>query len=389
MSGIYERLGVTPVINARGTHTRLGGTLMHPEVVEAMREASTEYVVLSELQEKASELISRATGAPAGIVTGGAAGGLLLGAAACIAGSDPAKIEQLPDTTGLKNQAIMHRAHRNGYDHSIRASGARIVDVGYSHTTLSYQLESAINDETALVVYLISPWASRGALSLAETCTIAHRYDVPVLVDAAAGLPPVGNLSRFIREGADLVTFSGGKGLRGPQSSGILAGREDLIDAAAMNGSPNHSIGRPAKAAKEDIVGLMVALEMYLERDHEADFAQWRTQAEYMVGKLGDFPGIEAKYRYDGEEHPVPRVVLDIDRDETGIDAGELVAALEQEDPRVMVIQWNGPTAKPNNVTINTNTMRAGEEKVVAEVLTRAITQRLTSGRKTSAVATS
>jgi D-glucosaminate-6-phosphate ammonia-lyase len=380
VSGIYERLGVTPIINARGTHTRLGGTLMHAEVVEAMREASTQYVVLSELQEKASELISRATGASAGMVTGGAAGGLLLGTAACIAGNNPAKIEVLPDTTGMKNQAIMHRAHRNGYDHSVRAAGAKIIDVGYSHTTLAYQLEAAFNEQTALVVYLISPWASHGALSLEETCRIAHKHGVPVLVDAAAGLPPADNLRRFTNEGADLVTFSGGKGLRGPQSSGILAGRADLIEAASLNGSPNHSIGRTAKAAKEDIVGLIVALELYLERDHAADLDYWRSQAEYMARELGDFPGVEVNYRYDGKEHPVPRVELVIDREATGIDAHELVTALENENPRVYLIEWNGPSAQPNNVTINTSTMKEGEEKIVAEVLARSIRQRIVSG---------
>src|SRR5438067_4804204 len=243
MPDIYRRLGVTPIINARGTHTRLGGTLMPPEVLDAMREAAGAYVVLEELQARASEVIARATGGEAGMVTGGAAAGLLLGTAACIAGDDPAKIELLPTTAGMRNEAIMFRAHRNGYDHSVRAAGATIVDVGYGHGTLPYQLEAAFGERTALVVYLMSPWAGRGALPLPETCAIAQRHGVPVLVDAAAMLPPAENLRRFIAEGADLVTFSGGKGLNGPQGSGVLAGRVDLIRAATANGSPNHSVG--------------------------------------------------------------------------------------------------------------------------------------------------
>src|SRR2546423_4266151 len=174
MPGIYERLGVTPIINARGTHTRLGGTLMPPEVLDAMREAAGAYVVLEELQAKASEVIARATGGEAGLVTGGAAAGLLLGTAACIAGDDPAKVELLPRTEGLRDEAIMFRAHRNGYDHSVRAAGATIVDVGYGHGTLPYQLEAACGERTALVVYLMSPWVGRGALPLPETCAIAH-----------------------------------------------------------------------------------------------------------------------------------------------------------------------------------------------------------------------
>src|SRR5688500_104355 len=183
MSGIYERLGVRPLINARGTHTRLGGTLMHPEVLAAMQAAAGAYVVLDELQDRASEVIARATGAEAGMVVGGAEAGLLIGTAAILAGTDPARIASLPDTQGMKHEAIMFRAHRNGYDHGVRAAGAKIVDVGYGGSALPYQLRSAINERTALVVYLMSPWAGAGALSLAQTCEMAHEAGVPVLVD--------------------------------------------------------------------------------------------------------------------------------------------------------------------------------------------------------------
>src|SRR5207302_1169762 len=294
MPDIYTRLGVRPIINARGTHMRLGGTLIRPEVLDAMREAAKAYVVLDELQDKASEVIARATGAEAGIVVGGAEAGLLIGTAAILAGTDPAKIAQLPVTDGMPNEAIMHRAHRNGYDHGVRAAGATIVDIGYGGSTLPYQLRAAINERTALVMYLMSPWANQGALSLVQTCEIAHEANIPVLVDAAAMLPPTNSLQRFIAEGADLVTYSGGKGLMGPQSSGILAGRADLIRAARLNGNPYHSVGRAAKAAKEDIVGLIVALEIYMQRDHDADTACWRAQAERMLQRLNDFPGIAA-----------------------------------------------------------------------------------------------
>lgn len=379
MADIYRRLGLRPVINARGSHTRLGGSLMPPEVVEAMREASGSYIVLEELQAKASEVIAKATGAEAGMVTGGAAAGLIQGTAACIAGTNPANIELLPITTGMKSQAVMHRAHRNGYDHSVRAAGATIVEAGYGHGTIPYQLEEAITDQTALVLYVMAPWAAKGALPLRQTCEIAHRHGVPVMVDAAAMLPPAENLTRVIADGADLVVYSGGKGINGPQSSGILAGRADLIRAAQLNGSPNHSVGRPAKAAKEDIVGLIVALERFVKLDHDAELARCKKMAEYMVARLGDFPGIEAVYRHDGYEHPMPRVELIIDRDETGIDANELLVALENGEPRVFVIAWNGPTASPNNLTINTHTMKAGEEEIVASTMTSAITSRINS----------
>jgi D-glucosaminate-6-phosphate ammonia-lyase len=276
----------------------------------------------------------------------------------------------------MKSEAIIHRAHRNGYDHGVRAAGAKIVDIGYGGSTLPYQLQSAINERTALVMYLMSPWANRGVLSLAQTCEIAHAANIPVLVDAAAMLPPTTSLTRFIAEGADLVTFSGGKGLMGPQSSGILAGRADLIRAARLNGSPSHSVGRAAKAAKEDIVGLIVALEDYLQRDHEADTAFWRAQAEYMLARLRDFPGVAASYLHDGREHPVPRVEL-VFGPETGIDAHSLVLALEENDPRIFLFEPTGPSAKPNSIVINTQTMQPGEEKLVAEALRAAIAERL------------
>lgn len=377
MSSIYERYGIRPIVNARGNHTRLGGSIMAPEVLEAMHSAAQSFVVLEELQARASELIARATGAEAGMVTGGAASGLLSGTAACITRGAPGKIERLPDLTGMKNEVVMFRAHRNGYDHSVRATGVHIVDVGYAHSTHAYQLEAALSEHTAAVVYLVAPWAANGALSLEQTCDIARRYEIPVLVDAAAVLPPMSNLKRFIAEGADLVTFSGGKGIGGPQSSGILAGRTDLIRAALANGSPNHSIGRTAKASKEDIIGLMVALERYLARDHAADFARWQAQAEYLVKALGDFPGVEASYRYDGKEYLSPSVELAFNRGETGIDAHELVLSLENDDPRVFLIEWVGTSASPNNATIITLTMQPGDEETIASVVGRAISEQL------------
>jgi L-seryl-tRNA(Ser) seleniumtransferase len=376
MTGIYERYGIRPIINARGTHTRLGGSLMEPEVLDAMREAAGSFVVLDELQERASEVIAQATGAEAGFVTGGSAAGLLVATAACVAGANPALVDQLPDTTGMKSEVIMFRAHRNGYDHSVRAAGVKIVEVGYGHGTLTYQLEAAFTERTALLVYLMSPWASRGGLPLRETCDIAHRHGVPVLVDGAAMLPPADNLRRFIADGADLVAFSGGKAIGGPQSSGILAGRADLIRAAQTHSSPHHSIGRTGKAAKEDIVGLLVALERYVARDHAAETARWRAQAQFMADRLAGLEGVEVAYRHDAWEHHTPRVEIVI-APETGIDAHELVVALEQGDPRVFLFEPNNRGARPNSLVINTHTMRGGEEQVVAEVLRSALVDRL------------
>ena len=378
MPGIYERLGVRPIVNARGTHTRLGGSLMAREVREAMNEAATAFVVLDELQAAASRVIARATGAEAGLVTAGAAASLLLGAAACMTGEDRSRVDRLPDTDDLpKNRAVMHRAHRNGYDHSVRASGIKLVEVGYAHRTMPYQLAAALDDEhVAVVVYLMSPWASRGALALEETCTIAHQRGVPVMVDGSAVLPPAENLTRFISAGADLVAFSGGKGLNGPQASGVLAGRADLIRAAALNGNPNHGIGRAAKAAKEDIVGLIVALERYLARDHAADVARWKSQTDYVAQALEGLTGIAIQCRHDGTEYLLPQLEIVIDP-ATGVDAHSLVADLEKGDPRVFLFEPGGPSARPNSLMVNPHTLQPGEERIVANVLRAALRHRL------------
>jgi L-seryl-tRNA(Ser) seleniumtransferase len=199
-----------------------------------------------------------------------------------------------------------------------------------------------------------------------------------VLVDAAAALPPASNLTRFIADGADLVTFSGGKGIRGPQSSGILAGRADLIRDAWMNGSPNHSIGRPGKAAKEDIVGLLVALERYLERDHDADIRHWRAQADHIAGVLGSLPGVTTNVLHDWREHPSPRVEVLFDP-ATEIDAHSIVLELEDGDPRVYVFEPDGPSARANSIVVTCSTMQPGNETIVAEVMAAAIKQRIAS----------
>jgi L-seryl-tRNA(Ser) seleniumtransferase len=237
-------------------------------------------------------------------------------------------------------------------------------------------LEAAITPRTACVLYFAGAHYAPGSLPITDVIEIAHERGVPVLVDAAAMLPPTSSLKKFIAEGADLVTFSGGKGLMGPQSSGILAGRADLIKAARLNASPYHSVGRAAKAAKEDIVGLIVALENYLERDHDADFAYWQSQAEYMVEELRDFPGVVASYLYDGREHPVPRVELHF-LPESGINSHDLVLEMEEHDPRIFLFEPTGPSAKPNAIAINTQTMQAGEEKIVARALREVIGARL------------
>ena len=248
---LYERLGVRRVIHASGTTTRYGGSRLRPEALEAMREASQTLVNLDELNEAAGAAIARLLGAEAAFVTAGASSGLLLQAAACIAGDDPARITRLPDTRGMKNEIVIQRAHRFAYDQAYRVPGGVLVEIGLARRTQPFELDDAINERTAAVAYLVSPFTSPpGILGLEQVIAIAHRRGVPVIVDAASMLPPRANLTRFTRLGADLVSFSGGKGVRGPQSTGFLLGRRDLVRAAALNASPNQAIGRAAKTSR-------------------------------------------------------------------------------------------------------------------------------------------
>ena len=319
---ILRRFRTLRVINATGTVTRLGGSLIHPEVIAAMAEAAQSSVDIGALQGYASEVISAHTGAEAGIVTCGAMAGLLVGAAACMTRMDLQKMSQLPDTTGMRNEFIIARSHRNSFDRGVRAAGARLMEVGLPdrfngcgpRDTEVWEFESAISERTAGVLYL----AREGSRpDLASVVRLAHRAEIPVLVDAAAELPPSRNLRRFIEEGADLVVFSGGKALGGPSGSGILCGRRDLvgsaflqsidmggysdwqppaqlIDTGTLRGLPRHGIGRAGKVGKESIVGLLAALTRFVHEDEGSKSQRLKSIAAVLTDALGDVPGIKA-----------------------------------------------------------------------------------------------
>jgi D-glucosaminate-6-phosphate ammonia-lyase len=360
---VYEKLGVQRIVNGVGTVTRYGGSIMPPEVVEAMVEASRSYVDLDELQRKAGEVVARCTGAEAGYVCNGAAAGLVLGTAACVAGSDPAKISRLPDTTGMKNEVIMHRSQRNGYDHSIRSVGVKIVEIGFANATAAWELEAAIGPATAAVAYVVSSWLHpSAALPLDEVIKIAHQRGVPVLVDAAAALPPPENLTRFIELGADLVTFSGGKGIRGPQASGVLCGRRDLIEASLVQGNPNHAIGRPMKVGKEEMVGLATALELYVQRDHRADFAGWVAKAESIADSLKGIAGIYAREVHN-DRWWVPTLIVSFENRWLGRSPADIAQALRVGDPPIYL------TSQTNELIVAMMTLEAGDAELVARRL--------------------
>ena len=332
---VYKRLGVTPIIHASGTTTRLGGTRTRPEVMEAMAQAATVLVHMGELNEKAGQLIADLTGAEAGFICSGAAGGLVLQAAACIAGEDPVKMRRLPETQGMKNEIIIQNMHRFPYDQAYRLAGGVLVGVGDGKRCLPWELEGAINERTAAVAYLRSPFANRRDLPLPEVCQIAHRYEVPVIVDAASMLPPRENLRKYFQQGADMVVFSGGKAIRGPQGSGLLCGRKDLIRAAAASANPNQFLGRPLKVAKEEIVGLLIALELFLKEDEEAEMRRYNRMAQQLVDALVEIPGLRVTLEYDDFDYLVPQAVIRFGRGWRGLSRNQVADAMERGDPPI------------------------------------------------------
>ena len=332
---LYRAIGVKPIINAFGTNTRFGGSKLRPEAIEAMNKAATINVEVDELNRVAGRIIAEHTGAEAGFVSSGSAGGLFLQAAACIAGSDPAQMARLPNTTGMKNEIIIHRSHRFPYDQMYCAAGAKMVDIGDGRRCAPWQLEAAFTERTAAVAYLVSPFVSRRALPLDQVCEIAHAHDVPVIVDAASVLPPRENLRRFIATGADMVIHSGGKQVRGPQGTGILSGRADLIEAAAANASPNPFLGRGMKVAKEEIIGLITSLQIFANEDEEAELEWYNQMCGRVVDALIEVPGLEVTVEHDDYDYLMPAARLRFARDWTGPSREEVLEAMATGDPPI------------------------------------------------------
>lgn len=361
-TSIYEQLGVPTIINATGATTMVGGTLMSDEVVQAMIEASKSFVAIADLNAAVGKKIAEATGAEAGYVTAGSAAGMLLAVAACITGSDPAKIHVLPHSDGLANEVIIHRVHRINYDIMFRAAGGKLVEIGIPRGTAAWELEEAITEQTACVAYIDSPSTAWGALPFETVVEVAHRHNIPVIVDAASTLPPVDHLRRWIRAGADLVIYSGGKGIRGPQDSGLLAGRADLIAAAAANGSPNRAVGRAAKVSKEAMAGLAVALDQFLNHDHDADFAMQCEQAEIIQRALAGRPDVQATLVADPEQYPAPVLMVTSTPDANWTPDG-IRQALQESEPPIYVRLERG------RLEFNTHCLMPGDAEQIAEAL--------------------
>ena len=342
-SDIYRTLGVSPAIVASGSTTAYGGSKLRPEVLESMERASRTMVNMDDLNVAAGKVIAEVTGAEAGLVTSGSAGGLVLQAAAVMAGSDPASMAKLPKSDGLKNEIIMHTSHRFPYDQCYTATGATIVNIGDGRRCHPWELEAAINENTAAVAYLFSGFISRRALPIEQVVEIAHARDVPVIVDAASYLPPRANLRRFIDAGADMVQFSGGKAVRGPQGTGILAGRGDLIEAAYANASPHQFIGRGMKVAKEEIIGLVEALQIFVEEDEDAENLRFTEMCQQVVDSLIEVPGLEVSVEHDEWDYLTPIAVMRFTRDWRGPSRDEVNDAMAAGDPPIYLHNIHNP----------------------------------------------
>ena len=389
MSTLYQRLGVIPRINASGTLTRLGGSLMAHEVLQAMNEAAAASVDMAELQSAASHAIAAATGAQAGIVTSGASAALTLATAACLARWDVTRMAQLPDTRAMPNKVLMARTHRNAYDHAVRFAGAHIVDIGHNDRGTgagirgleAWEIEAAIDAQTVAFVFVATPQTVADLPLVLETL---HRRGLPVIVDAAAQLPPRTNLRRFIDAGADLVLFSGGKAIGGPQASGILAGRRDLvgsalvqmmdmdvspeswsppdlIDRAALKGIPHHGIGRGFKVGKEEIAGLLIALERFLVRDDAALAADQLRRLRAIAHALSGTNGLETRLLEPDGNMPTPWLELSVQGS-----AHAMNRRLQGGDPPVHLGERQ---ADAGLLTINPQTLRPEDDAVLVRCL--------------------
>jgi L-seryl-tRNA(Ser) seleniumtransferase len=355
-------LDIRPVINASATLTALGGSLMPEPVRAAMDAAAEHFVDLHELQRKVGARIAALTHNEAAYVSSGAAAGIALAVAAAMTGTDPERIGRLPKVDAFeKNEIVIQRVQRNGYDFSARMTGATMVEVESTEASL----EAAISDRTAAILWFAGGHFGLGALPIEQVIAIGKRRGITVIVDAAAQIPTIENLWHFTRDlGADIAVFSGGKGLRGPQSSGLVLGRPDLVEAVRVNGSPNHSMGRPFKVGKEELIGCLAAVEWSLAQDESATLAGYEATVQMWLGGLRDLPGVIAERGYPSEAgQPHARAIVTLE-DDARIDRDALHAALWDRNPRIAVSKLGS-----DQIALNPQTLEPGEAEIVLAAL--------------------
>jgi D-glucosaminate-6-phosphate ammonia-lyase len=354
---VIRELGVRPCINAAGTYTALTGSLMPPEVVAGIQVASRQYVRLNELHDAVGKRIAELLKCPSAMVSAGCASALSLATAACVAGDDQDKIRRIPDTTGMKNEVLVQRTHRVGYDHAIRNAGVRLIEIETSE-----ELEKKASDKTAMLFFLNSS-DPQGKIHHEEFVALGKKHNIPTLIDAAADVPPVDNLFRFTRLGFDLVAFSGGKGLRGPQSSGLLLGRKDLIAAARLNNNPNSdSLCRTNKVNKEEIVGMLLALELFLNRDHDAVWKEWESRCSRITQALAEFKDVRTEVNVPSVANAVPHLHVSWDYEKRKLTPGQMADKLRDGEPSIEV----APGSR-RQLVVGVWMMQPGDDAVVAQ----------------------
>ncbi|MPZ21081.1 MAG: selenocysteine synthase [Luteitalea sp.] len=351
----FNELGVRPFINAAGTFTAMTASLMPPEVMDAINYASEHFVMLDELHDRVGERLAALLGCEAAMVTAGAASALTLGTAAVLTGDDEQKIVDLPNLVGMKTEVVIQKSHRFGYEHAVRNCGVRFVEVETRE-----ELERAITDETAMMLFF-NDRNNAGQIRDEEFVQLGKQHGIPTFNDAAADVPPVDALRKYTTMGFDLVTFSGGKGLRGPQSAGLLLGRRDLIAAARLNAPPHgNAIGRGMKINKEEMLGMLVAVERYLGKDHDKERAELERRAETIRRSAAAVPGVDAEIYVPEIANHVPHVRISWDFREKAMTPQEAEAALRDGEPSIRV------RSEEEALVVGVWMMRPGEENVVA-----------------------
>jgi uncharacterized pyridoxal phosphate-dependent enzyme len=360
----YEELGVTTLINCEGTMTTLGGSLLHPELEALMAMAGRHFVSIAELEVAAGNRIAEMLKLPDGytaIVTSGAAAAIQSGLAGILTGDNEALIRQLPGLTGMKSEVIIQKSHRNPFDHQLRSTGVKLIEV-----ETRQQLHRAVNDQTAMMHF--TNFANEtGEIKVDEWARLAKQYNLPCMNDAAADTPPVAHLWDYTNMGYDLVTFSGGKAIRGPQCAGLLIGRKDLVAYALLNNSPHEdTIGRSQKVGKEEIVGMVKALEVYLREDHDALAREWQDQLAGIARELGKIPGVSTSFFIPEIANHVPHMQIAWDS-RIPLTPQQVSKALRNSKPAIVM----GAGEDRPGLVMNSFMLQPGEDKIVAEQLSR------------------
>lgn len=360
----FKDLGVRPFINAAGTFTTLTASLMPREVMDAMQYASKQYVNLIELHDAVAARLASLIGVEAAMVTSGAAGALTCGTAACLTGKDQHKIQQLPDLTGMKSEVLIQKAHRYGYDHAVRATGIKMIEVDTADA-----LERAINDRTAMMLFF-NDAEPKGSIRAEEWVRLGKKHNIPTFNDAAADVPPVDRFAKYNRMGFDLVAFSGGKALRGPQSSGLLLGRKDLIEAARLNTSPfSDTLARGMKVNKEEMLGLLVAVELFLKRDHEAEWSDWERRAKLIASAAQKVPSVSSEIFVPPIANHAPHLRVRWDATKVRTSPLEVMKALRSGQPSIEA----SPLSDSDSLVIGVWMMQPGDAEIVASRLAKVL----------------